>query len=282
MKFILEQYKDFLMIEKGLCPVTVQGYSYIVKDFLSKYEIDRENIKLYYRARMENNAERNTLRNVSAALNHLASMNKIDLHIKPPKKPKKMPFILTEEEMINLLDMMDELTYIYPDNLYYARDRAIIYLLATVGLRCSETCFIKMADLDLRRRLLHVYDSKNQKYDISIMCPGCADAIRDYIAVFKAKRYELTEYLFPSRKSNRIRRNQIIAIVKKYAERAGIEKEVYPHLLRHSLGTLMRKKGADAIDIKEQLRHRTLLSTMIYMHTTWEDRQKRYDKIITR
>jgi hypothetical protein len=44
----------------------------------------------------------------------------------------------------------------------------------------------------------------------------------------------------------------------------------------------MRKKGADAIDIKEQLRHRTLLSTMIYMQTTWEDRQKRYDKIITR
>lgn len=282
MKGLLEQYKDFLMIERGLCPVTVKGYCYIVNDFLSKYDLDKENMKLYYRVRMENGAERNTLRNVSAALNHLANMTKIDLKIKPPKKPKKMPFILTEEEMTNLLDMMDELTYIYPDNLYYSRDRAIIYLLATVGLRCSEVCFLKVSDLDLRRRILNVYDSKNQKYDISIMCPGCADAIRDYMSDFKAKKFELNEYLFPSRKSNRIRRNQIIAIVKKYSERAGIEKEVYPHLLRHSLGTLMRKKGADAIDIKEQLRHRTLLSTMIYMHTTWEDRQKRYDKIITR
>jgi len=282
MRDILEQYKDFLMIERGLCPVTVNGYCYIIKDFLGKYEIDRENIKLYYRARMEGGAERNTLRNVSAALNHLSTLVKIDLHIKPPKKPKKMPFILTEEEMTNLLDMMDELTYIYPDNLYYSRDRAIIYLLATVGLRCSEVCFIKVSDLDLRRRILNVFDSKNQKYDISIMCPGCSQAIRVYMDDFKAKKYELNEYLFPSRKSNRIRRNQIIAIVKKYSAQAGIEKEVYPHLLRHSLGTLMRKKGADAIDIKEQLRHRTLLSTMIYMHTTWEDRQKRYDKIITR
>ena len=60
MKFILEQYKDFLMIERGLCPVTVQGYSYIIKDFLSKYEIDKENISSIG-VRMENNAERNTL-----------------------------------------------------------------------------------------------------------------------------------------------------------------------------------------------------------------------------
>lgn len=64
MKFILEQYKDFLMIERGLCPVTVQGYSYIIKDFLSKYEIDKENIKLYYRARIENNAEGEVLHQV--------------------------------------------------------------------------------------------------------------------------------------------------------------------------------------------------------------------------
>ncbi len=183
-----------------------------------------------------------------------------------PKRPKQMPKYLTEEEAKRLIEAARE----------DPRDYAIISLLAYSGLRVSELCNLKLEDVDFDERIIYVHSGKGDKDRIVIVSPHVIEAINDYLL----NRDDDMEYLFSSRKSEKISRSQVFRIVKKYARKAGIRKEVTPHVLRHTLATTLLRRGVDIRYIQQFLGHSSVATTQIYTHVDDAHLKSVYDKVL--
>ncbi|NPA74964.1 MAG: tyrosine-type recombinase/integrase [Euryarchaeota archaeon] len=186
--------------------------------------------------------------------------------LKPPKRPKQMPKYLTEEEVRKLLDAAKE----------NPRDYAILSLLAYSGLRVSELCNLKFEDVELGERVVYVRSGKGDKDRIVVISDPAAEAIENYLL----SRTDSLEYLFSSQKSEHITRVQVFRIVKKYAELAGIKKNVTPHVLRHTLATTMLRRGVDIRFIQQFLGHSSVATTQIYTHVDDEALKRVYDEVM--
>jgi len=151
------------------------------------------------------------------------------------------------------------------------RDRAILELLFSTGLRVSELCALN-SDLDLSRDELSVR-GKGDKVRVVFLSPSAKDAVRDYLK----SRKDMEDALFvnaltdekASRKSaKRLTSRSVQNIMKKYAAKAGITKKVTPHVLRHSFATDLLSNGADIRSVQALLGHASINTTQIYTHVT--------------
>ncbi len=186
--------------------------------------------------------------------------------LKPPKRPKQMPKYLTEEEVRRLLEAAEE----------NPRDYAIISLLAYSGLRVSELCNLRFEDVELAERVVYVRSGKGDKDRIVVISEKAAEAIENYLM----SRTDSLEYLFSTQKSEQITRVHVFRIVKKYAQKAGIRKNVTPHVLRHTLATTMLRRGVDIRYIQQFLGHSSVATTQIYTHVDDEMLRKVYDSVM--
>ncbi len=183
-----------------------------------------------------------------------------------PRRPKQMPKYLTEDEVRKLLSATR-------DN---PRDYAILSFLAYSGLRVSELCNLKLEDVDFQERVVRVRSGKGDKDRIVVISPRAVEALQEYINT----RDDSLEYLFASRKSERISRVHVFRIVRKYAKKAGIKKDVTPHVLRHTLATTLLKRGVDIRYIQQFLGHSSVATTQIYTHVNDEMLKSVYDKVL--
>ncbi len=183
-----------------------------------------------------------------------------------PKRPRQMPKYLTEEEAKRLIEASRE----------NPRDYAIISLLAYSGLRVSELCNLRFEDVDFDERIIYVRSGKGDKDRIVVVSSHVIEALQDYLLT----RDDDMVYLFSSRKSDRISRTQVFRIVKRYAKKAGIKKEVTPHVLRHTLATTMLRRGVDIRFIQQFLGHSSVATTQIYTHVDDATLKSVYDRVL--
>lgn len=171
-----------------------------------------------------------------------------------PKRPERLPVILSEEEVARLIDSACS-----------SYHRVILMTLYGTGLRREELSRLKLTDVDSQRMVIHVRQGKGNKDRDVTLSPRLLEVLRTYWRWRKPK-----VYLFPSLYRNRpeqpITSKTIWYAVREAARRAGIKKKVSPHILRHSWATHLLERGTDLKAIQVLLGHVDLESTTIYLH----------------
>jgi integrase/recombinase XerC len=187
-----------------------------------------------------------------------------------PKAEKRLPTFLTVDEVIKLVEAPGS------DNALESRDRAILELLYSSGLRVSELVGINLNELDFESMSVKVL-GKGSKERIVPLGSKAFSAIENYLK----RRLDLKpkdDYLFVNSRGGRLTTRSVDRIVKKYAVIAGIPKNISPHVLRHTFATHLLGGGADLRAIQEMLGHESLSTTQRYTHTSVEKLMEIYDK----
>ncbi|MBM4241521.1 MAG: recombinase XerC [Euryarchaeota archaeon] len=197
--------------------------------------------------------------------------------VKTPKRTKSLPKSLNETEvkkLINALDGYDTLDSSSANsNFLNLRNKVILALLYSSGLRVSELVSLNVDDVDLDERTIRIR-GKGEKDRIVLF----DDRTRELIEEYLEKRDQKSEFLFVNRFGNPITTRYIQMMIKEYAKVAGIKKKVTPHILRHSFATHLLKNGVDIRVIQQLLGHSNLSTTQIYTSVDMKTLKDVYDK----
>jgi len=176
-----------------------------------------------------------------------------------PKFRRKLPQVLSTGEMEKLLAAPTG------QDAYAVRDRAMLELFYSSGLRISELCGLTLQQVDLEHGFVRVF-GKGAKERVVPLGGKARDAVHAYLLSGRARlaKPRTGSELFLSERGRAISRKTLWAIVKSHAQRAGIAKHVKPHLLRHSFATHLLGGGADLRAIQEMLGHASIGTTQIY------------------
>ncbi len=180
------------------------------------------------------------------------------VNLKTPKIPKHIPVVLTKEEVKRLIDSAAS-----------HKSRFIIRFLYSSGLRLSELIKLRLKDLEIDEKIGWVRSGKGSKDRMFILSDIIIQELKKYILTLD----ENEEYLFPGKKGHISSRN-IQKIVDNAAKRAGLNKKVHPHMLRHCFATHLLEAGVDIRKIQELLGHSNLQTTQIYTSVSTEELKK--------
>ncbi len=286
---ILDDYKRYLEIERGLKDLTVSVYMREASNFISFLEEEGVRLeeltpnllhKYFGTLFKEREPKKSTialkvssLRRFFEFLVKRGDIRDIFLYILPRvRREKKLPSFLREEEVLRLLEAPASCD---PRSL---RDRAILELLYGEGLRVRELASLNISDIDFKGRKLRVVGKGGKEREIPLGSYALR-ALRDYIENGRPsflKRND--EALFLNKSGGRLSVRMIELIVKGYGKRAGIGKRIHPHILRHTFATHMLRRGADLRAVQELLGHSDLRSTEVYTHITPIDLKRSYEK----
>ena len=187
--------------------------------------------------------------------------------IEAPKLGKYLPAVLSVEEVDRLIAAVDL------DSAFGKRDRAMLETLYGLGLRVSELVSLRISNIWTEQGFVSVI-GKGDKQRLVPLGGMARDAIRDYLEVRgPAADRESSDILFLNRFGRALTRVAVFKMIKAYAMKAGISKEISPHTLRHSFATHLIENGADLRAVQEMLGHESILTTEIYTHidsTTWQ------------
>jgi len=172
-----------------------------------------------------------------------------------PKTPRKLPVVLSPDEVTRLIEAAPNLMY-----------RALLMLLYSTGIRRTEASLLKVSDIDSERRVIHIRQGKGSRDRDVPLSPKLLEALREYWRWKKPK-----VYLFPSTPGHRGLEGPISDKVVWYAykiaaSKAGIKKRIGPHTLRHTFATHLLEAGAGLRTIQLLLGHQELKHTTIYLH----------------
>ena len=173
-----------------------------------------------------------------------------------PKKPFRLPSVLSQQEVATLIDAA--LTPLH---------RIVLMTAYATGLRRAELAHLQVSDIDSRRMVVHVRGGKGRKDRDVMLSPTLLDALREYWRGLPCKP---KQWLFPSRQSHRtdlpISDKVFWHACQHAARRAGIDKPVHPHTLRHCFATHLLEAGTDLRTIQLLLGHSDLRATTVYLH----------------
>jgi site-specific recombinase XerD len=187
-------------------------------------------IKLYYRVMMNKKLESSELPR--------------------PRKEKKLPIVLSREDMIKIIESS-----------YNLKHRTIISIIYGTGIRLSETVNIKLKDIDFTRKLIHIHAGKGKKDRIVPLPELLIELLKIYL-----KQYKPVDYLFEGWNNRQYSTRSVQAVLKKALKHAGIKKNASVHSLRHSFATHALEDGFDIRLIQEILGHSNIKTTEIYTH----------------
>ena len=186
-------------------------------------------------------------------------------NIAMPKVGRALPQSLTEAEVDSLLsapNVMEPLGH---------RDRAMLEVLYATGVRVSELISLKMSQINLNQGVLRIV-GKGDRERLIPLGDEAQDWIREFI---EGPRIEIllerqTDYLFPTRRGDRMTRQAFWHIIKRYAKKAGVSKKLSPHTMRHAFATHLLNNGADLRVVQLLLGHSDVSTTQIYTHVARE------------
>ncbi|MDO8619507.1 MAG: tyrosine-type recombinase/integrase [Candidatus Daviesbacteria bacterium] len=157
------------------------------------------------------------------------------------------------------------------------RQKAILGVLAYTGIRNLELTRLKVGNIDFRASTVFIQGGKGHKDGLVFISPACLIVVREYLQEYPRKDEEtLFTSIARNRKDDALHTDAVRKTIKKIAKRAGIKRRVWPHLFRHSLAMNMLAKGSDIYSIREQLRHSYIDTTLIYVHSSPQVMQNRY------
>lgn len=273
-----KDFEYYLKIECAMSPNTVASYISDLTAFFSAVgkdpkDVVPEDIISYF-------AETTTLskRSQARVLSSLHSFYKWMIMegemtdnpsdaIEAPKLGKYLPAVLSVEEVDRLIAAVDL------DSAFGKRDRAMLETLYGLGLRVSELISLRISSIWTEQGFVSVI-GKGDKQRLVPLGGMARDAIRDYLEVRgPAADRESSDILFLNRFGRALTRIAVFKMIKAYAVKAGISKEISPHTLRHSFATHLIENGADLRAVQEMLGHESILTTEIYTHidsSTWQ------------
>ncbi len=195
--------------------------------------------------------------------------------VQTPKRTKSLPKHLNEKEVENLICAFDNESDCNTENkrLMNLRNKVILALLYSSGLRVSELVTLQTDNVDLQERTMRIR-GKGEKDRIVLFDDETKILIDDYIE----KKPNEDEYLFVNRSGNHLTPRYIQMMIKTHAEKAGIKKKVTPHILRHSFATHLLKNGVDIRAIQQLLGHSNLSTTQIYTSVDMQTLKNVYDR----
>lgn len=173
-------------------------------------------------------------------------------HLYPSRKSYSLPNYLTTVEVKKLMAGVTNLKH-----------RCIIKLLYGSGLRLSELLHLKLTDIDSKSMIIHIRKSKGNKDRVVMLSNSLLDELRVYFI-----HYKPTDFLFEGQSGGMYSAKSVQVIVKNAASKAGINKQVTPHTLRHSFATHLLEAGTDIRFIQQLLGHSSIKTTEIYTHIT--------------
>lgn len=169
-----------------------------------------------------------------------------------PRKEKKLPIILSMDEVRRIIDCATNLKH-----------KTMLSLIYSGGFRISEVLSLKLLDIDSKRMLIHVRSAKGKKDRYTLLSNKALLLLREYYAIYRPK-----QYVFEGLNGNQFSPRGAQEILKKAAERAGIKKRITLHSLRHSFATHLLENGTDIRYIQTLLGHSSPKTTMIYTHVS--------------
>lgn len=275
---MFRRYEYYLKIECAMSPNTVASYISDLTVFFSAVGKDPKDVVpediISYFAETTALSKRSQARVLSSLHSFYKWMimegemtdNPSDA-IEAPKLGKYLPAVLSVEEVDRLIAAVDL------DSAFGKRDRAMLETLYGLGLRVSELISLRISCIWTEQGFVSVI-GKGDKQRLVPLGGMARDAIRDYLEVRgPAADRESSDILFLNRFGRALTRIAVFKMIKAYAMRAGISKEISPHTLRHSFATHLIENGADLRAVQEMLGHESILTTEIYTHidsSTWQ------------
>lgn len=277
----VQDFLQYIIVERALSKNTIDSYKrdltqYVrylekVESLETIHEIDRNHIMGYLLFLKENGKASTTLaRNIASIrsfhqflLREKVSSQDPSVHIETPKTERKLPKVLSTEEVEALLDTPAA------NDPFSQRDKGMLELLYATGIRVSELVHLNIGDVHLDMGFIRCIGKGNKERIIPLGKMAQA-AIEQYLQngrsiMLKSKK---TDALFLNHHGNRLSRQGFWKILKQLARKAHIEKELTPHTLRHSFATHLLENGADLRAVQEMLGHADISTTQIYTHVT--------------
>ena len=247
---------------RGFSEQTVRAYSAHNKRFLdfcrkTPEDVSEDDIKLYLAELLINGKAHSSVALVKASLKFFYDevLKKNIVNLKTPKNAKKLPVVLSKDEVKRLIDSAGN-----------EKSKLMLMLLYSSGIRLSELVNMKTGDLELKEKIGWVRKGKGAKDRLIILSENLINGINGYMSKKSPK-----ECLFLGRGNAHISGRQVQKIVNATAMRAGISKKVTPHTMRHSFATHLLEAGADIRHIQKLLGHSSLQTTQIYTHVANKD-----------
>jgi integrase/recombinase XerD len=295
IKSILDIFDFEYMIEEYLIELEIRNYSQntiktyksIVNNFykhvLNEKDLydERRFLRSFKRyiqyLKREKMVSQNYIYLVTVVVKKFLEFNNIYFlnEIKTPKRTKSLPKSLNEIEVEKLINAVacNLVEDTMAKKTMKLRNKLILALLYSSGLRISELVMLITKDIDLDERTMRIR-GKGEKDRIVLFDNKAKELIEEYLEFKKSD----TDYLFLNRFNKPLTPRYVQMMIKKYAEIAGIKKKVTPHILRHSFATHLLKNGVDIRVIQQLLGHSNLSTTQIYTSVDMETLKSVYDK----
>lgn len=280
----IKEYLDYVLIEKKLSINTIASYKtdldYYKKFFPKKdlSDITKKEISKFIESLKDRGLNERTINHIIGSVKNFH--NYFSTHYDIPnvtenivllKTTKRLPKVLSIEEVDILLDIDLNTSYDY-------RNKAMLELMYSSGLRISELLNLTLTDIDFENNLVKVFGKGNKERIIPIG-DYATMALYKYVNEYRNSLVKFpTDVLFLNNHGNKMSRSGFFKIIQKIADDKGIKKEISPHTLRHSFATHMLECGADLRSIQELLGHENMSTTSIYTHVRSDLLRDAYDK----
>ena len=286
---LIAEFEDYLRNKKQVSSNTLVSYLRDVKQFenylpktpfKSITEVTTDTVSAYIQWLKKNGKSVATLSRSVASLKccfgYLNSVNKMQgnpaEHITLDKQTRKLPEILTSKEVELFLEQPDG------SDMKGIRDKAMLETLYATGIRVSELIDLNVSDVSISAGIVHCRGREKDR--VIPMYPVAIKAVHEYLE--QVRPYMLADpdesALFVNMNGTRMSRQGFWKIVKSYQQKAGIEKEITPHTLRHSFAAHLLENGADLHSIQEMLGHADISSTQIYAKIVKKQLKDVYNK----
>jgi len=289
MQNFKDSYKDYLQKEKNYSLHTVTAYYNDLSDFeeFLKKEFDQDNLEEvnYSQIRswivslvdsgVSNTSVNRKISSLKSFYKFLLKIKQIEasplLKHKALKTPKKLQIPFSEKELDNVLNQIK-----YPDGFEGIRDKLIIDLFYTTGIRRTELIHLKISNIDLAKGTLKVLGKRNKERILPVL-----PIIQSQFNLYLLERNKLEqvkdpEFFFLTLKGVKLNDSLVYRLINMYFSNVSEKVKKSPHILRHTFATHMLNNGADLNSVKELLGHSSLASTQIYTHSSLAELKKVY------
>jgi len=285
MKQLLKKFLDYLSLQKNCSSNTLRGYrrdifqfiNFLKKNKINSFKSISYQDLLSYLGYLRNYGYSETTigRKVASlksffkflSARKIIKSNPVAL-LSSPKKPDRLPDFLTLEEVEKILNIPSE------KNWQSLRNKAILELLYSTGIRVGELTSLKIGDIDFFQELIKV-KGKGKKERIVPIGRYALKALIEYIERRPNKK---EKNVFLNKYGKPLSERSVERIIDKFSKKAGIGKKITPHTFRHTFATHMLDRGADLRTVQELLGHERITTTQIYTHLTVEKLKEFYNK----
>ena len=278
-----EDFKNYLKLERGLSINSIKSYEYdlnLFKNYIESNHIletpincKSDTLKYYLYNYLSNKKSRTQARGISALksyFNYLIFEGHIQKSpisdIESPKLEKNLPEVLTEREIIKLIESFD-----LNDN-FGQRNRTIIEVLYGTGIRVSELINLKLSNIFFKENIIKILGKGNKERFVPLGNIA-SNEINKYLKIRNRNiiNSKFSDILFLNRYGRGLTRSMIFKIISDSYKKITLDKKISPHTLRHSFATHLLKNGADLRTIQLILGHESITTTEIYTHLDTND-----------